>query len=330
MKILVRATNWLGDAVMSLPALRVLKDRFPEAELTILARPSVAPLYEGERVIELAGRPGLRDFATRWTQAAELRRRHFDLAVILPNSFESAALIWLAGVKRRIGYNRDARAALLTDPIETPQPGKHERYYYLELLHRAGLIEAIPQINEIHLNNLPELRRRGQALFAKHDIPQPVLGVNPGAAYGTAKRWLPERFADAARTIANQHNLSIVVFGAPAERELCQSVANACNGHNLAGQTTLRDFIALTAACQLTLANDSGAMHIAAATATPCITVFGPTDEIATGPVGPAAKILREPVDCAPCKLRECPIDHRCMTRVTADQVVQLAAKIAL
>jgi heptosyltransferase-2 len=331
-KILVRATNWLGDAVMSLPAIRALRTRFPEARITVLARPWVAALYEGERSIDivmpLAAAPGPRDWEAKRKLGSQLRREKFDLAVLLPNSFESAAIVWLTRARRRIGYARDGRSALLTDAIKVPQPGeipRHERYYYLELLRRAGLIEAIPEVNEILLDGLGQSRKRGEALFADRGIALPVVGVNPGAAYGTAKRWLPDRFAAAARELASRNRASIAVFGSTGERELCAEAASASGGHNLAGATTLREFIDMSAACRLVLANDSGAMHIAAAVGVPCVTVFGPTDETATGPTGPTARIIREPVDCAPCRLRECPIDHRCMTRVSVEQVVSAA-----
>jgi heptosyltransferase-2 len=156
----------------------------------------------------------------------------------------------------------------------------------------------------------------------------PVIGVSPGAAYGSAKRWLPERFAKSARRLAEKMNASVVVFGSAAERSMCEEVAQAAGGRNLAGETTLRGFIDMTAACALFLTNDSGAMHIAAACGVPSVTVFGPTNEIATGPPGHLARIVREPVDCAPCMLRECPIDHRCMTRVTAEHVIAAAQSI--
>lgn len=334
MKILVRATNWLGDAVMSLPALRTLRARFPEAEITVLARPWVAALYEGERsidrVIPLAVASGPRDWAAKWKLGRALRRENFDLAVLLPNSFESAAIVWLSGARRRIGYARDGRSSLLTDAIDPPKPGetpRHERYYYPELLRRAGLIDALPQIDAIHFDSLDAARTRGKAAFAARAISGPVIGVNPGAAFGGAKRWLPERFAEAARQLAERHGATVAIFGSASERELCGQVAAACGGVNLAGETTLREFIDMTAACLLCLANDSGAMHIAAAVAVPSVTVFGPTDETATGPTGPTARLVREPVDCAPCKRRECPIDHRCMTRVHVPQVVEIATE---
>lgn len=338
MKILVRATNWLGDAVMSLPALRVLRARFPSAQIAVLARPWVAELYEGERsidrVIPLTGAPGPREWALKWRLGSLLRREKYDLAILLPNSFESAAIVWLSDARRRIGYARDGRGALLTDAVPVPLPGElriasepdkalsHERYYYLELLRRAGLIAAIPKVEEILLDGNDESRRRGAALFAGRGAALPVIGISPGAAYGSAKRWLPDRFAAAARQLANRDGASIAVFGSAAERDLCREVADLSGGYNFAGSTTLREFIDMTAACHLCLANDSGAMHIAAATGVPCVTVFGPTDETATGPVGSSARLVREPVACAPCRLRECPIDHRCMTRVEVDRVV--------
>jgi heptosyltransferase II len=328
MKILIRATNWIGDAIMSLPALRAIRRRFPEAEITVLAKPWVSALYEGERSIDnvmpLEGASGARDWKAKLALVRLLRREHFDLAVLLPNSFESAALVRLAGVRRIIGYARDGRSFLLTDAIAIPEPGLHERFYYLELLRRAGLIDAIPDTPEIRLDGIDELRANGEKRFVR----LPVIGVSPGAAYGSAKRWLPERFAESAARLAAEMGASVAVFGSAAEKAMCEDVARAAHGHNFAGATTLREFIEMTAACRVFLTNDSGAMHIASALGVPSVTVFGPTDETATGPLGPSARLIREPVDCAPCLLRECPIDHRCMTRVTADQVVKAAISV--
>jgi heptosyltransferase-2 len=331
-KILVRATNWIGDAVMSLPALRATRDRYPQAHIAVLAKPWVSALYRGERsidrVIPLEGEPGVRDWASKWRTVRTLRGERFDIAILLPNSFESAAVVYLSNVPRRVGYARDGRSLLLTDPIALPKPGdvpRHERFYYLEMLRRAGLIEELPDVPEIRLDGAEEARVRGAALFASRGVTQPVIGVSPGAAYGSAKRWLPERFAEAALALAEQVGGSIAVFGSAAERTLCEEVCSAVrmpNTHNFAGATSLREFIDMTAVCAVYLTNDSGAMHIASALGVPSVTVFGPTDEAATGPSGVAARLLREPVECAPCKLRECPIDHRCMTRVTADRVV--------
>jgi heptosyltransferase II len=337
LKILIRATNWIGDAVMSLPALRAIRGRFPDARITVLAKPWVAALYEGERaidkVIPLEGASGPRDWRLKWNAARQLRRERFDLAVLFPNSFESAALVWLAGARRIAGYSRDGRGLFLTDAIAVPAKGeipRHERFYYLELLRRAGLIDSIPDIREIQFDGIAEARCRGEALFAQAGIELPVIGVSPGAAYGSAKRWLPERFGEAASRLAADAGGSVAIFGSAAEKTMCGEVARGVMLHNVgarnfAGETTLREFIDMTAACRIFLTNDSGAMHIASALGVPSVTVFGPTDETATGPSGGNARLVREQVECAPCLLRECPIDHRCMTRVTADCVVLAA-----
>jgi heptosyltransferase-2 len=313
---------------MSLPAIRALREKYPTAEISVLARPWVADLYLGEsaiqRVIPLHGKPGVRNLADKWRDAQSLRSEGFDLAVLLPNSFESAAVVFLGGVRRRVGYARDGRGPLLTDAIPVPKQGeipRHERFYYLELLRRAGLIVELPEVSLIRLEGAAAARMRGQKLFDARGISGAVIAISPGAAYGTAKRWLPDRFAEAARRVADATGAEIVVFGSEAEKELCDAVATAARGHNLAGATSLREFLDMTAACSLYLSNDSGAMHVAAALGVPSVTVFGPTDETGTGPSGEFARIVREPVDCAPCKLRECPIDHRCMTRVSVDAV---------
>ncbi len=330
MKILVRATNWIGDAILSLPALRAIRTRYPEAEIAVLAKPWVSALYERERsidrVIPLEGEPGARDWKAKAGLVRRLRREAFDLAILFPNSFESAAVVRLAGVKRIAGYARDGRGLLLTDAVALPKPGEipeHERFYYLELLRRAGLIDAIPDVPVIRLDGIEELRAKGEQRFGELGVKMPVIGVSPGAAFGSAKRWLPERFAEVAARLAEKCGGSVAVFGAASEKALCADVARAAAGRSFAGATTLGEFILMTAACRMFLTNDSGAMHIASALAVPTATVFGPTNEKATGPLGASAIVVREPVDCAPCGLRECPIDHRCMTRVTAGRVVE-------
>jgi heptosyltransferase-2 len=334
-KILIRATNWIGDAIMSLPALRLVRERFANACITVLAKPWVAALYEGERSIDRVmtfdGASGAKDWGAKWKLAKRLRDERFDLAILFPNSFESAAVVRLAGVKRIVGYARDGRGPLLTDAIVVPKAGEaqaHERFYYLELLRRAGLLDAVPDVPEIRFDGIDGLRARGERRFGALGMKLPVVGVSPGAAYGSAKRWLPERFAEAAARLAAETGASVAVFGAAAEKTMCEEVALAAHGRNFAGATTLGEFMEMTAACSVFLTNDSGAMHIASALAVPSVTVFGPTDEAATGPLGAAARLVREPVDCAPCLLRECPIDHRCMTRVTADHVVHAAEEL--
>lgn len=335
MKLLVRAPNWVGDVIMSVPAMRAIRRSQLSAEITVLARPAVAELYAREDfagkvlIYESAGRhAGIRG---KLRLGGELREHRFDCALLLPNSFDSALLAWLARIPRRIGYARDGRRWLLTDPIPTPAPGsipQHERYYYLELLRRAGFLERLPECDEIRLSADPEA---GRATFRSFGLrAERVIGVIPGAAFGSAKRWLPERFAAVASRLAAEWDADVAVFGTAPESELCQAVAAAIEAPvaNLAGRTSLSQFIDLAAACVAFLTNDSGAMHIAAAVGVPTIAVFGATDPEATGPVGSLARIVRTPVECSPCLLRECPIDHRCMTGVDTVMVESEARRL--
>jgi heptosyltransferase II len=333
-RILVRATNWVGDAVMSLPALRALRERFPQARISILAKPWVADLYRREPICNSLIPYTARTLGEKAAAARELRRCQFDTAILLQNAFEAAAIAYLARIPERIGYARDGRGFLLTHAIPVPKPGdipRHESFYYLELLRRARIIDAMPANDAIRLESAPAARATGLDRFQQLGLGDTVIGVSPGAAYGTAKRWLPERFAHSAVRVANELGASVAIFGSKDERGLCQSVATAVSASivkpvkNFAGETSLAEFIDLAAACRVYLTNDSGAMHIASALGVPTVAIFGATDDEATGPTGPLVKVVREPVECSPCLKRECPIDHRCMTRVSAARVAETA-----
>jgi heptosyltransferase II len=328
--ILVRATNWVGDAVMSLPALRALRQRFPQARISILAKPWVAELYRREPFCDDLIPYTARTAGDKWSAARALRERKFDTSILLQNAFEAAAITYLAGIPERIGYARDGRAFLLTRAIPVPKPGeipRHESFYYLELLRRAGIVDEMPRNDAIRLEGAPAARSAGLERFRQLGLSEVVVGVSPGAAYGTAKRWLPERFAESANRVASELSAAVAIFGSKDERDLCSSVAASITTpvKNFAGETSLAEFIDLAAACRVYLTNDSGAMHIASALGVPTVAVFGATDDETTGPTGPLAKVVREPVDCSPCLKRECPIDHRCMTRVSASRVTEAA-----
>jgi heptosyltransferase-2 len=339
-RILIHATNWLGDAILSLPALRAVRERFPEAHIALLARPSVAGIYTREsfadEMIEYPAARGLRDLRAKRDLAARLSAARFDTALLLPNSFESAAAVWAAGIPERIGYARDARGSLLTRAIAVPRKGViplFEAYYYLELLRRTGWIEEMPPEIMIRLQGIEEARGAGKRAFTARGVEGAVIGVSPGAAYGTAKRWLPERFAESDARLASEFAGSVALFGSRGERDLCTAVAAmpALQGvavQNLAGETTLAEFVDLAAACSVFLTNDSGAMHVAASVGTPTVAIFGATDHVGTGPTGDRARVVREPVECSPCLLRECPIDHRCMTGVSAGRVADVALEL--
>ncbi|MBN9663496.1 MAG: lipopolysaccharide heptosyltransferase II [Acidobacteria bacterium] len=305
---------------MSLPALAAVRARFPAAKITVLARPWVAGLYRKEPFADeiLPYQP--ESAVDRWRTAAELRKHKFDCALLLQNAFDAALVAFLARIPRRIGYNRDGRGLLLTDAVPVPAKGSippHESFYYLELLRQIGWVDKLP--------SEPLIRLAGQ-----RGPTRSVVGVSPGAAYGTAKQWIPERFAAAAIQIAGQLDAEIELFGSKSERALCEQVRSEIqqlggSAQNLAGETTLEQFIERAGTCRVFLTNDSGSMHIASALGIPTVAVFGATNHITTGPTGPLARVIRHDVECSPCLLRECPIDHRCMTGVEAGRVVQSA-----
>jgi len=330
----VRVPNWLGDAVMSLPAVRAIRQIFAGAHLAVIARPSLADLYARESAVDrVIPYPAPRSLGDRRAFAAQLRAERFDCAILLQNAFDAALMAWLAGVPERIGYRRDARGWLLTRAVKVPEPGeipRHERFYYFELLRRAALLERFPASDCIRLENPEAARENGLRRLAALGIHAPAIGISPGAAYGNAKRWPAERFAEAAIALRPP---AALLFGADSERDLGETLAAplAAAGievRNLAGRTTLAEFIDLAAACRAFLTNDSGAMHIASALGVPTVAIFGATDDSTTGPTGPLARVVREHAECSPCLLRECPIDHRCMTHVTPARVAATANEL--
>ena len=325
---------------MLIPALQALRERYPAAQISILARPWVAGLYGREpfcdELIPYDAPRGWKGIAEKRRVAADLRRRRFDAAILFQNAFEAAALVRWAGIPARIGYARDGRGWLLTHPIPAPASGetpRHQRFYYLELLKRARLIDGSAGGEPIRLHGAAAAAVMGRERLARIFGSQRVIGVSPGAAYGGAKRWLPERFSDAAIRVARERGAGVAIFGSGPEAGICEMVRAKVEAAgekcvSLAGETALAEFIEMAAACDLFLTNDSGPMHIASALGVATVAVFGATDEEATGPTGERSRVVREPVECSPCLLRECPIDHRCMTRVSAERVARTALEL--
>lgn len=315
---------------MSLPALRALRERYPKAHIAILAKPWVGDLYGREPFCDELIAYSPRTLGEKWAAGRALADRGFDMALLLQNAFEAAAVAWAAGIPERIGYARDGRSFLLTKAIPVPVGVTHERFYYLELLKRAGIIEQIPECEAIRLDGAPAARAAGLERFRSRNMGETIVGVSPGAAYGSAKRWLPDRFAAAASEVARELDAQVAVFGSAQERDVCDEVARGVTVpvHNFAGETSLGEYIELAAACRVYLTNDSGPMHIASALGLPTVAVFGATNHITTGPTGPLAVVVRENVECSPCLKRECPIDHRCMTRVEAARVARVALEL--
>jgi heptosyltransferase II len=330
-RILVRSTNWVGDAVMSIPALEALRARFPRAEIVLLSKPWVSELYWHHPAVnrQIIYKPhGEHRGAMGFLKLVrELREERFDLAVLLQNAFHAAWMAWLARIPLRIGYARDGRSLLLDDAVEPPLPAAygHQVYYYLQLLFRAGIIARVQRGEEIRLrltdSEVAWAAKKIDALGLNG--PRLVVGIAPGAAFGPAKRWLPQSFAGLSDRLIGALNADVLIFGSAAERPLAEQIAGGMK-HTpaiVAGETSLRQLLALMAQCRLIVANDSGPMHLAAALGVPLVAIFGSTDERATGPVGRYLRIIKHPVECSPCGRRECPIEFRCMRDLSVEDV---------
>ncbi len=327
MKILVRATNWVGDAIMAIPALRAVRAKFPDAQIAILARPYVADIYRHQQVAdELIAYDwkGIHaGFAGRERLVAELRAKNFEIALLLQNAFDAAWLAWRARIPRRIGYARDGRSVLLTEAIAVPKPGDipaHEKFYYLELVRRAGWVTQLVDEQIIQLAVASEqLAAAEEKLRGAGSLGKSMrIAVGAGASYGSAKCWPPERFAATLNHLQTHSDADVILFGTPAELAVTEAIAGKLSMPpiNFAGQTNIAELPALLSRCQIFLGNDSGAMHVAAAVGLPVVAVFGPTDPFGTAPVTSRCTIVQEKPYCSPCFLRRCPTDHRCMTAV--------------
>jgi heptosyltransferase-2 len=336
-KILIRATNWVGDAIMALPALRAVRRRFPEAEIAIVARPYVADIYRDQqicdRLIPYDPRGSHAGFFGRERLAAELRAMRFDVALLLQNAFDAAWLAWRARIPERIGYARDGRSFLLTKPLPLPERGEipaHEKFYYLELLHRAGWVDSVQDESFIGLAVPEEKRRSAEEFLSKSGVRRGVLriAIGAGASYGSAKCWPPARFAELTNRLQSQTDADVLLFGTAAEADVSNAISAEMRRSplDLTGKTAIADLPALLSQCHLFIGNDSGAMHVAAAVGLPVVAVFGPTDPDGTAPVTPRCSIVQQKPYCSPCFLRRCPTDHRCMKEVTAE-MMETAAK---
>ena len=312
-RVLVRAPNWIGDAVLSLGAVRDVRRNFPQARLEVLARPWVAELYQAVGEVD-----AVRE-TSRFRGDVEGLRSAFDTAILLTNSFGSALQMRLAGIPARWGYATDLRAPLLTRSARVPDAlrGESEVYYYRAMLAGVGLrVSAQPDTS---LACRPDWAGRGEALLLDGGR---WIGLNPGAAFGPAKRWIPERYAALADRLVRKAGVRVALLGAAADRPVTEAIAESMREAPtiLCGQTSLGDLAGVLSRLALLITNDSGPMHLASALGVPVVALFGPTDWRETAPRGPH-RLLREAVPCAPCKLRACPVDHRCMRLLGVDRV---------
>ncbi|MDX2176933.1 MAG: lipopolysaccharide heptosyltransferase II [Candidatus Sumerlaeia bacterium] len=331
-RIAVRLTNWVGDAVMNTPFLTRLRELYPRAEIVALARGNVAPVLEGHPAANAVWKIDDKTFAGTREAASRLRAWKPDAAFLLPNSMHSALLAVLGGARTRVGYARDGRRPLLTHPVELRPDdlAVHETRYYLRLLDvfapRTG--PPPPLSLAVADGERAEMRRwlAEQGIFPG----QPIVAVNAGAFFGTAKRWLPQRYAEVAAHFVRTRGAAVVATGLASEADVAAEVCRDRAGLwvNAAGRMSLRQLMAFLAEADLLLTNDSGAMHLAAALGTPLVAVFGSTDWVTTAPLSPRSRIVRADTPCAPCLLRHCPIDHRCMTAVGAPEVTAAAEEL--
>ena len=318
-RLAVRMPNWLGDAVMALPAVAAVRAAFPEAHLAVAALSAIAPVFEEHT----SARPQQILTIHKRDEAHALRAGQFDAVLLLTNSFGTAWTARRAGIHERWGYSSGLRAPLLTAAVPRPAGEVHQTEYYLELVRRLG-IEAPSHAPRIDLT--AHTAERAHRLLEQHGVleGERLVGFAPGAAYGHAKRWPPRRVAEVITRLTAEPGVRCVLVGATADREAGREIESSLSTDarvvNLIGRTDLRQLMGVLRACRAFVSNDSGAMHLAAAVGVPVTALFGPTKARVTAPVGDH-DVLRHDVFCSPCMLRECPIDHRCMKRITVDEV---------
>lgn len=330
-RVLLRAPNWLGDAVMALPAMSALRAAFRGSHLTVAAPASVAALFDENTAV--APDNVLVLSAGRRAERAALAAGHFDTCVLFPNSFRTAWDAKRAGIANRWGYGSAGRSWLLTRAVRKPRERCHQADYYRALVRGLDVsCDEGPPVISASSTSLD----RADALLRQHRWPAAAtfVAVMPGAAYGQAKQWPAERMAEVASRLVRERGTRCVVLGGAGDRPASRAIESWLREHapkessfvlDLTGETTLGALVGLLSRAQLCVSNDSGGMHVAAALGRPVVAVFGPTDERVTKPLGDHA-VITEPVFCRPCMLRDCPIDHRCMKRISVDRVFEAAA----
>ena len=324
-RILIRSSNWLGDSVMSVPAVRAIKAGRPDARVTIAAPENIAPIWklvpEVDAIIPLSG--------SRLLSAVRLLRREpsFDVAILFPNSLRVALESWLTAIPRRVGYRGHWRRWLLSQIVPVPRkpgPPEHHSLRFLRIARECG---ADTFNFDRSLAGVQYSTSNVQTAINREPI---KIGLCPGAEYGPAKRWLPKRFAEVAEKISAQSSVQWILFGTPRDATVGDQIAATLGDHcvNRVGQTTLDQLIDELRECRLLLTNDTGTMHLAALLGVPVVAIFGSTEPRLTSPLGNGHIVLRHHVECSPCFLRECPIDFRCMKAVSVQEVANAASLI--
>ncbi len=334
--VVVRGTNWVGDAVMTIPALRELRRILPDARITLATRSSTAGIFEDadfldDLLLYDRGTGGLR---ATLRQIKVWQERKFDLALLFQNAFEAAFIAVGSRVPRRVGYATDGRRVLLTHPIRLPawHGERHEVFYYLnlvaeleQLLFNTATVAARDPVFDLKVSQSRREAARKLLTELGAGFDRPLVALCPGSTNSRAKRWPADRYAALGDKVVGELDANVALIGSPDELEVSQEVAALMTNTPimLTGRTTLAEAVAVLAQTDLLVSNDTGPSHIAAALGRPALVIFGPTDPTTTRPYSPVAEVVRHPPDCAPCMLRDCPIDHRCMTAITADELFQ-------
>ena len=329
-RILVKEVNWLGDVVMSLPALRAIRHAYPRAHLAVLIKKDLASFFDGARwideVIPYSVGRGLSGFFDRRRIVGEIRSRRFDLAVLFPNSFESALWITMAGIRRRAGFVADARGAMLTLKASPPPEALtgHQVSYWLAMVRATGVAAGSTDDFAIDVHG-PNRERMREWLAANRKRPgRRVFAIAPAAAYGPAKEWPAESYGQLIDLLARREDAEVVLVGAPSERPKCEEVAAASQAGAMiaAGHTNIGELVALLSLCDGFIGNDSGCMHIAGALGLPTVAIFGSTNPHRTGPMGPKTRVIYRKLECSPCLARTCRFGHyNCLTQIEAAEL---------
>lgn len=330
MKIVIRTPNWIGDVILALPAIESVKKNFPEAEIWLAASGWVQDLFASDEsapnIIPLGRLNHLKNLRS---SARQLKESGFDIGLLLTNSFASALLFYLAGIPQRWGYRRDGRGLLLSKAVLWKEQTEafHHTLYYLNLLESLGLQTSPPEIR-IRVTAAEKDQARNELAGLGVDSKKPLVILNPGAAYGPAKRWPSASFAELAGMLQRRKNAEVLITGSSGETWLAESIASALpvRPKNLAGKTSLRRLLGIISQSSLFVTNDSGPMHMANALRIPVVAVFGPTDPKITGPFHQPSAVLKKDVPCWPCTYRSCPYDHRCMMNIRPAEVFESCA----
>ena len=334
---MIRGTNWIGDVVMTLPAITAVREAYPEARISILVKPWVADLLrispDVDEVI-VYERPGVHEgIGGLFRLVRELKTKKFDMAILLQNAIEAAIIAWLARIPVRAGYNTDGRGIFLThSAIRSKEILRvHQVEYYLGMLKALGLGAGR---KDVRLLIGEEEKAFSDRILKERGIAEAslLIGLAPGATYGPAKRWYPERFASVADRLIERFSARVLLFGSAGDHEVARSIQGKARNAlvDLTGETTLREAISLIARCRLFVSNDSGLMHVAGALGTPTVAIFGSTNPLTTSPVGQKSIVITKNVDCSPCLKETCPTDFICMDLITADEVYNTAVALLI